>query len=85
MPAVGRYKGTFCTVGTKAGIDILPNTQKTVCPQSNFRMMTKADEIGTRWARKDETSNKEYVCLSIAAPELDRRNSMAILTRPKFR
>ncbi len=31
--------------------------------------MTEADEIGAGWTRKGESSNKEYVSLSIAAPE----------------
>ena len=32
-------------------------------------MMTEVDEIGVGGTRKGETSNKEYVSLSIAVPE----------------
>ena len=37
--------------------------------QLDFRVVTEGIEIGAGWTRKGETSNKEYVSLSIAAPE----------------
>jgi uncharacterized protein (DUF736 family) len=67
--ANGRYKRTLRTVSIKADIDILPNAQKTSDTQPDFRVMTEGIKIGAGWTRKGETSNKEYVSLSIAAPE----------------
>jgi uncharacterized protein (DUF736 family) len=33
-------------------------------------MMTEGIEIGAGWTRKGEASNKEYLSLSIAVPEI---------------
>jgi uncharacterized protein (DUF736 family) len=75
----GRYKGTLRTVSIKADIDILPNIQKTSDTQPDFRVMTEGIEIGAGWTRKGETSNKEYVSLSIAAPEFGPKKLYANL------
>ena len=67
--ADGRYKGHLRTVSIKAEIDILPNIQKNADTQPDFRVVTQGIEIGAGWSRKGETSGKEYVSLSISAPE----------------
>ena len=77
--ADGHYKGTLRTVSIKADIDILPNIQKTSDTQPDFRVMTEGIEIGAGWTRKGETSNKEYVSLSIAAPEFGPKKLYANL------
>jgi uncharacterized protein (DUF736 family) len=77
--ADGHYKGTLRTVSIKADIDILPNIQKTSDSQPDFRVMTEGIEIGAGWTRKGETSNKEYVSLSIAAPEFGPKKLYANL------
>jgi uncharacterized protein (DUF736 family) len=75
----GRYKGTLRTVSIKADIDILPNTQKTSDSQPDFRVVTEGIEIGAGWSKKGETSGKEYVSLSIAAPEFGPKKLYANL------
>ena len=65
----GHYKGTLRNVSMKADIDILPDIQKSDDTQLDFRMMTQVDEFGVGWLDDGEASNKEYVNLSIAAPE----------------
>jgi uncharacterized protein (DUF736 family) len=75
----GRYKGTLRTVSIKADIDILPNTQKTSDTQPDFRVVTEGIEIGAGWSKKGETSGKEYVSLSIAAPEFGPKKLYANL------
>jgi uncharacterized protein (DUF736 family) len=77
--ADGHYKGTLRTVSIKADIDILPNTQKTSDSQPDFRVVTEGIEIGAGWTRKGESSNKEYVSLSIAAPEFGPKKLYANL------
>jgi uncharacterized protein (DUF736 family) len=77
--ADGHYKGTLRTVSIKADIDILPNTQKTSDSQPDFRVVTEGIEIGAGWTRKGELSNKEYVSLSIAAPEFGPKKLYANL------
>ena len=44
--ADGCQKGHLRTVSTKAGIDILPNIQKTAESQHDVLVMKVADEIG---------------------------------------
>jgi len=79
--ADGRYKGNLRTVSIKAEIDILPNIQKTSDSQPDFRVVTEGVEIGAGWTRKSETSGKEYVSLSIAAPEFGPSKLYANLGR----
>jgi uncharacterized protein (DUF736 family) len=77
--ADGRYKGTLRTVSIKAEIDILPNIQKNSDSQPDFRVVTEGVEIGAGWTRKSETSGKDYVSLSIAAPEFGPKKLYANL------
>lgn len=79
--ADGRYKGNLRTVSIKAEIDILPNNQKTSDSQPDFRVVTEGVEIGAGWTRKSETSGKDYVSLSIAAPEFGPSKLYANLGR----
>ena len=67
--ADGRYKGCLNTVSIKADIDVLPYAENTNNGQLAFRVVPADIEIGAGWMRKCETSNTEYVSLSIAAPE----------------
>ena len=61
--------GYHRAVSIKSDIDILPNIRKTADTPLDFCMMPEADEIDAGWIHKGEVSNKEYVSLSIAAPE----------------
>ena len=65
----GRYTGQLKTISIKADIDIVPNANKTTDSQPDFRVLTQGTEIGAGWMKKGETSGKEYVSLSLAAPE----------------
>ena len=76
---VGRHKNTLRTLSIKADIDILPNIQKTSDSQPDFRVVTEGIKIGTGWTRKSETSNQNYVSLSIAAPEFEPKKFYANL------
>ncbi len=44
-------------------------------------MVTQGVEIGAGWVRKGETSGKDYVSLSLAAPEFGPRKLSANLGR----
>ena len=65
----GRYIGQLKTISIKADIDIVPNANKTTDSQPDFRVLTQGTEIGAGWTKKGETSGKDYVSLSLAAPE----------------
>ncbi|HTP85247.1 MAG TPA: DUF736 family protein [Alphaproteobacteria bacterium] len=89
MPAIGYvtkqenggYKGQLRTLSIRAEVDIVPNTSKTADNQPDFRVLTRGYEIGAGWLRTGETSGKEYVSLSLAAPEFGPRKLYANLGR----
>ncbi len=68
-PANGGYKGQIKTLSIRADIDIVVNSEKNADSQPDFRVLTQGVEIGAGWVRKGETSGKDYVSLSLAAPE----------------
>jgi uncharacterized protein (DUF736 family) len=89
MPAIGQvtkqtnggFKGQIKTLSIRADIDIVPNNSKAADNQPDFRVLTQGVEIGAGWVRKGEVSGKEYVSLSLAAPEFGPRKLYANLGR----
>ncbi len=89
MPAIGHvtkqstggYKGQIKTLSIRADIDIVPNAAKSADNQPDFRVLTQGVEIGAGWVRTGESSGKEYVSLSLAAPEFGPRKLYANLGR----
>ncbi len=89
MPAIGHvtkqanggYKGHLKTLSIRAEIDLVPNTSKSAENQPDFRVLTQGVEIGAAWIKTGETSGKEYVSLSLAAPEFGPRKLYANLGR----
>jgi uncharacterized protein (DUF736 family) len=77
----GRYEGELKTLSTRAEIVILPVTDKSSPNQPDYRVMAQGIEIGAGWLRMGQTSGKEYVSLSIAAPEFGARTLYANLGR----
>ena len=75
----GRYTGQLKTISIKADIDIVPNANKTSDSQPDFRVLTQGTEIGAGWIKKGDTSGKEYVSLSLAAPEFGPKKLYANL------
>ena len=75
----GRYTGQLKTISIKADIDIVPNANKATGSQPDFRVLTQGTEIGAGWIKKGDTSGKEYVSLSLAAPEFGPKKLYANL------
>ena len=75
----GHYTGQLKTISIKADIDIVPNTNKTADSQPDYRVLTQGTEIGAGWIKKGDTSGKEYVSLSLAAPEFGPKKLYANL------
>jgi len=73
----GGFKGQLKTVSIRADIDIVPNRDKSADTQPDFRVVTQGVEIGAGWTRRGETSGKDYVSLSLAAPEFGPRKLYA--------
>jgi uncharacterized protein (DUF736 family) len=59
----------------------VPVTDKAAHNQPDFRVLSKGVEIGAGWLRMGQMSGKEYVSLSISAPELGSKTLYANLGR----
>jgi len=68
----GRYEGELRTLSLRASIAILPVGDKLTETQPDFRVMAQGIEIGAGWQRVGQTSGKEYISLSISAPEFGK-------------
>lgn len=77
----GGFKGQLRTVSIRTDIEILPVEIKSSENQPDFRIFTQGVEIGAGWKRLGETSGKEYVSLTLAAPEFGPRKLYANLGR----
>jgi uncharacterized protein (DUF736 family) len=89
MPAIGTvtrledgsFKGQLKTLSIKADILIQPNDRKTNDAQPDFRVFSGEVEIGAGWMRRSEASGRDYVSLSLAAPEFGPRRLYTNLGR----
>jgi uncharacterized protein (DUF736 family) len=77
----GHYEGELRTLSIRADITIMPVTDKASHNQPDFRVLSKGVEIGAGWLRMGQMSGKEYVSLSISAPELGTKTLYANLGR----
>ena len=77
MPAIGYvtkqsnggFKGQLRTLAVRADIEIVPNRGKTG-DQPDYRVLSNGFELGGGWIRTGEVSGREYIRISVAAPEL---------------
>lgn len=88
MPAIGyvtregnAYKGELKTLSIRTEVTIVPNARKSTDVQPDFRVLAGGVEVGAGWLRRSETSGKDYVSLSLAAPEFGPRRIYANLGR----
>ena len=79
--ADGHYEGKLKTLSVEASIAIVPVHDKSGPNQPDFRVLSQGIEIGAGWIRTGQISGKEYVALSIAAPELGQKTLYANLGR----
>ncbi|WFT97007.1 DUF736 family protein [Bradyrhizobium barranii] len=57
----------------------MPNRDKSADTQPDFRVIAQGVDIGAGWVRRGESSGKDYVSLSLAAPERGARKLYANL------
>ena len=88
MPAIGYvtrdgdgFKGQLKTLSIRTEIEILPNRSKSTDTQPDYRVSAGGVEVGAGWVRRGEMSGKDYVSLSLAAPEFGPRRLYANLGR----
>lgn len=88
MPAIGYvtrdgngFKGQLKTLSIRTEIEIIPNTRKSGDTQPDYRVSAAGVEVGAGWFRRGEMSGKDYVSLSLAAPEFGPRRLYANLGR----
>ncbi len=88
MPAIGyvqrqsdgSFKGSIRTLSVSAEVTIVPNRGK-MGEQPDYRVLSGGVELGGGWIRTGEVSQREYVRLSMSAPELGPRTLYANLGR----
>ena len=88
MPAIGHvtlqsdgsYKGRLNTLSIRRNIELVLNKKKSES-QPDFRVMAGEVEIGAAWNRTSMSSGKEFVSISLAAPEFGDRILYANLGR----
>ncbi|MEV4933264.1 DUF736 domain-containing protein [Sphingobium sp. LMA1-1-1.1] len=88
MPAIGYvtrdgngFKGQLKTLSIRTDIEIIPNTRKSGDTQPDYRVSAAGVEVGAGWVRRGEMSGRDYVSLSLAAPEFGPRRLYANLGR----
>lgn len=89
MPAIGTvtkaddgsFKGQLKTLSIKADVLIQPNDRKSSDAQPDYRVFSGEVEIGAGWMRRSEASGRDYLSLSLAAPEFGPRRIYANLGR----
>ncbi len=88
MPAIGYvtregngFKGQLRTLTIRTDIAIVPNASKSGDTQPDYRVLADGVEVGAGWVRRGEMSGKDYVSLSLAAPEFGPRRLYANLGR----
>lgn len=87
MPAIGyvtrdengTLNGQLKTLSIRAEVAIVPNASKASDTQPDFRVLSGDVEIGAGWNRHAESSGRDYVSLSLAAPEFGPRRLYANL------
>jgi uncharacterized protein (DUF736 family) len=88
MPAIGyvqrnadgSFKGSIRTLSVRAEVEIIPNRGK-MGEQPDYRVLSGGVELGGGWIRTGEVSQREYIRLSMSAPELGARTLYANLGR----
>jgi len=88
MPAIGYvtrngegFKGQLKTLSIRTEIEIQPNRSKSSDAQPDYRVSAGGVEVGAGWVRRGEMSGRDYVSLSLAAPEFGPRRLYANLGR----
>ena len=88
MPAIGHvtrdgdgFKGQLKTLSIRSDIEVVPNARKSGDTQPDYRVLANGVEVGAGWVRRGETSGRDYVSLSLAAPEFGPRRLYANLGR----
>ena len=87
MPAIGyvtkdangAFKGQLKTLSIRAEITITLNARKAADTQPDYRVLSGDVEIGAGWNRRSEATGRDYVSLSLAAPEFGPRRLYANL------
>ena len=88
MPAIGYvnrhedgFKGQLKTVSIRSDIAIIRNRTKAHPNQPDYRVIYSGCEVGGGWIKTGERSGKDYVSLSLVAPEFGPRVLYANLGR----
>lgn len=88
MPAIGHvtrqkdgsFTGQLTTLTIRKNIQLVPN-KKSKDHQPDYLVMAGDVEVGAAWNKTGQASGKDYVSVSLAAPEFGDRTIYANLGR----
>ena len=80
MPAIGyvqkqqdgAYTGQLKMASLRCDLQIVPNRRKANDDQPDYIVRAGDIELGAGWVRTGEVSQREYIRVSLSAPELPR-------------
>lgn len=80
MPAIGyvqkqqdgSYTGNLKMASLRCDIQMVPNRRKTNDDQPDYVVRAGDIELGAGWVRVGEISRREYIRVTLSAPELPR-------------
>lgn len=75
------FVGQLKTLTIRADIEVRTNRSKAGENQPDYRVWSDGVEVGAGWIRIGEVSGKEYVSLTLAAPEFGPRRIYCNLGR----
>ena len=75
------FVGQLKTLTIRAGIEVRTNRSKAGETQPDYRVYSDGVEIGAGWIRTGEASGRDYVSLTLAAPEFGPRRLYCNLGR----
>ncbi len=67
----GSFEGNLTTLTVSAPIALVPNARKVKDSEPDFRIISRKNgfELGAGWTRTSQTTNQDYVSVTLSAPE----------------
>ena len=78
--ADGAFEGELRTISIRVPLEIVPSAPQATGAKPDYRIVSAGIVFGAGWNRRSETSGRDYVSLSLAAPEFGPRSIYVDLT-----
>ena len=75
----GGFTGELRTLSIRVPIELVPGTRRAGEANPDYQLLSDGLEFGAGWNRRSEATGRDYVSLSLAAPEFGPRRIYASL------